>query len=131
MINTTESLDKDNVHTPATSHITTTGPTLNDRDLITIVQNVFHTSDSQVAIIISAASLIMFLVLAIVLVVLIPVVLLCGQKKAAKKIVEKLIKKDSTVDDLPTRSFHTYNSPIFNPYDKEEKELHDVDNISI
>ena len=116
-------------HTPTTSQTTVTGPTLDDRDLTTTVKKVFHISDSQVAIIISAASLIMFIVLAIVLVVQI----LYGQKTATKEIVEKLMKKDSMVDDLPTSSFHTYNSPIFNPHIKEEKlkGLRDVENISI
>ena len=87
--------------------------------------NIFHISDSQVNRILSAASLAVCLVLVIVTVpvVFILVVILHAQKKATKK-TRNLMKEDSKMDDLKraqTCSFHTYTSPIFNPYDSEEK----------
>ena len=76
------------------------------------MQNAFHVSDSQVAIILSAASLVMFLVLAMVM-----FIQFCAQNKKCGK----LMKKDSQMDRTPTHSFPTYTSPIFNN-DTEEKE---------
>ena len=116
MISTTETLDKDDVHTLVTSQTTTTGPTLDD----TTVQNAFHVSDSQIAIFLSAASLAVSIVLVIAFIV---AVILHAQKKATNK-TRELMKEDSKMNNLkstPTRSFHTYTSPIFNPYDSEEK----------
>ena len=84
------------------------------------MQNVFQVADSQVAIIFLAASLAVSLVLLIAFIV---AVIFHAQKKATNK-TRELMKEDSKMDDLkstPTRSFHTYTSSIFNPYDSEEK----------
>ena len=98
----------------------TTGSTIDDRDLVTNVENVFHISDSQVAMILSASSLAVFLLLTIVVFILLYV-----QNKATNRKIEKLMKKNSKMDDLmtiPTRSLHINTSPMFNTYNSKEKE---------